>query len=167
MESPATEHRGVVFIDDFIDVPWPLPVVRGRFLHAEKWLTDLASAAERDGEALSIQIGPTWADGLISRKVEVRVGPPRQRGEARVMELDWKATGGAIDVFPILSGDLELAPLGSQYCRLSLAASYLPPFGELGRALDRVFMHRVAQSTVRSFLARVASSLDEETVTTF
>jgi hypothetical protein len=63
-------------------------------------------------------------------------------------------------IFPMLDGDLELAPLGSERCRLTLSASYMPPFGDVGRALDRALLHRVAQSTVRSFLARVAMSLE-------
>jgi hypothetical protein len=159
--AEAIEGRGVIFIDDFIDVPLPLAIVRGRFVDAEKWLTDLAGGAEGDGEALRIQIGPTWVGGLMSRKVEVTLGPPRERGEARVMELEWKAIGLA-SALPVLNGDLELAPLGLLHCRLTLAASYLPPFGELGRALDRALLHRVAQSTVRSFLERVDSSLEAD-----
>jgi hypothetical protein len=157
--TKAGERRGVIFILDFIDVPLPLPTIRERFARAEKWLTDLASAAEEDGEALRLQIGPTWAGGLLTREVEVTLGPTRERDEARVVPLVWRATGLA-GIFPVLNGDLELAPLGLQRSRLTLSASYLPPFGDVGRALDRALLHRVAQSTVRSFLARVAASLE-------
>ena len=45
--------------------------------------------------------------------------------------------------------------------RLTLSASYVPPFGELGARLDRALLHRVAVSTVRSFLVRVAASLND------
>ncbi len=158
-EERAEDRRGVVFIDDFIDVPLTLHSIKGRFAYAEKWLTDLASAAEEDGEALCLQIGPTWAGGFMTREVEVTLGPMRERADALVIQVDWRATG-LVGAFPVLNGDLELAPLGPQQCRLSLAASYLPPFGEIGRTLDRVLLHHVAQSTVRSFLARVASSLE-------
>jgi hypothetical protein len=157
--TETTEGSGVIFIDDFIDVPLPLAIVRGRFVHGEKWLTDLAGAAEGDGESVRILIGPTWVGGIMSRKVEVTLGQTRERGEARVMPIEWKAVGLS-SALPVLNGDLELAPLGSEHCRLTLAASYLPPFGELGRALDRALLHRVAQSTVRSFLERLASSLE-------
>jgi hypothetical protein len=157
--AKASERRGVIFILDFIDVPLPLATIQGCFAYAEKWLTDSASAAEGDGEALCLQIGPTWAGGLVSREVEVTLGPTRERGEALVIQVDWRATG-LVGAFPVLNGDLELAPIGAQRCRLTLAASYLPPFGEIGRTLDRVLLHHVAQSTVRSFLARVASSLE-------
>jgi len=155
----AGEPLGMIFILDFIDVPLPLATIRERFARAGKWLTDLASAAEEDGEALRLQIGPTWAGGRMTREVEVTLGPTREREEARVVPLVWRATGLA-GWFPVLNGDLELAPLGSQRCRLTLAATYLPPFGDVGLVLDRALLHRVAQSTVRSFLARVATSLE-------
>jgi hypothetical protein len=160
-ECETHVDRATIFIDDFVDVSLPLEIVRGRFESVEKWLTDLASAAQEDGEALRLQIGPTWVGGLVTREVEVTLGLMRERGEARVVPIDWRASGFA-GMFPILSGDLELASLGSHDCRLSLAASYHPPLGDLGRALDRALLHRVAQSTVRSFLARVAATLETD-----
>ena len=57
---------------------------------------------------------------------------------------------------------MELLPLSAKGCRLSLFASYVPPFGQLGGQLDRALLHRVAQSTVRAFLTRVAASFAEE-----
>lgn len=153
------DGQGAIFIMDYVDVPLPLEIVRGRFVRTEKWLTDLASAAENDGEALRLRIGPTWVGGRVTREVEVILGPMRERGEARVIPIDWRAIG-LVSMFPVLSGDLELASLGSNDCRLTLAASYHPPLGDLGRALDRALLHRVAQSTVRSFLARVATALE-------
>ena len=161
MDAGPAESRGrdVIFIEDFVDVSLPLEAIRGRCTHGGNWLTALASAAEEDGEVLRLQIGPTWAGRLVTREVEATVGPTRDRGTACVVPLAWKATGMA-GLFPVLDGDLELAPLRSNRCRLTLSASYLPPFGDLGRALDRALLHRVAQSTVRSFLSRVAASLE-------
>jgi len=155
----ASAGRDVIFIEDFVDVSLPLEAIRGRCTRGGNWLTALASAAEEDGEVLRPQIGSTLAGRLGTREVEATVGPSRDRGTACVVPLAWKATGMA-GLFPVLDGDLELAPLRSSRCRLTLAASYVPPFGDLGRALDRALLHRVAQSTVRSFLSRVAASLE-------
>jgi hypothetical protein len=157
--TAAPEGRDAIFLEDFIDVALPLGIIRGRCARAGNWLTAMASAAEEDGEGLRLQIGPTWAGGRVTREVEATVGPTRDRGAACVVPLAWKATG-MTGLFPVLDGDLELAPLGSNRCRLTLSASYHPPFGDLGRALDRALLHRVAQSTVRSFLARIAKSLE-------
>ena len=159
MVAATAVRRQRIFVEDFIDVARPLSTVRRRCARAGVWITDLAAAAEEDGETLRLQIGPTWAGGRVTREVEVDLGPMRERGEGFVVPLTWKATGLA-NFFPVLQGDLELAPLGSDHCRVTLSASYLPPFGDLGRTLDRALLHRVAQSTLRSFLARVAASLD-------
>ncbi len=150
--------RGAIFIDDFIDLPLPFEAIRERFARAGEGLNDSARRAEADGEALYLQMGPTWGGGFVSREVEVILGPTHERGEARVVPLAWRSTGHA-GIFPMLDGDLELAPLSSHECRLTLAGSYVAPFGDLGRALDRAVLHRVAQSTVRSFLTQVAESL--------
>lgn len=159
-DTAGEERRAVIFILDYVDVPLPLATIGGRFSDSEVWLTDLASAAEEDGEELRLQIGPSWGGGRVTREVLVALGPPRERSEARVIPIVWRATGLA-GMFPVLDGDLELAPLGSERCRLTLAATYHPPFGELGRALDRALLHRVAQSTVRSFLMRLATALEK------
>jgi hypothetical protein len=151
--------RRRIFVEDFIDVSIPLDAARGRCDRASMWFSDLASAAEDDGETLRLQIGPTWAGGRVTREVEVILGPTRERGEACVVPITWKATGLA-SLFPVLEGDLELSPLGPNRCRLTLSASYRPPLGDLGRSLDRALLHRVAQSTLRSFLAGIATNLE-------
>jgi hypothetical protein len=157
-EEATAERLRRIFVEDFIDVSLPLKTVRMRFARARLWVAGLANAAEEDGETLYLQIGPKWAHGRVTREVEVLLGPMRERGEATVVPLIWKATG-LTSLFPVLDGDLELAPLGPNECRLTLTASYLPPFGHLGRTLDNALMHRVAQSTLRSFLARVGNNL--------
>jgi hypothetical protein len=60
----------------------------------------------------------------------------------------------------MLEGDLEVAPLDPQRFRVTLTASYVPPFGEVGRRLDDVLMNRIAHSTARAFLDRVADHLE-------
>lgn len=157
-DAAAAPRR--IFVEDFIDVALPLEAIRGRCARPGVWFTDLASAAEVDGETLRLQIGPTWGGGRVTREVEVVLGATRERGEACVVPIAWQASGMP-GLFPVLEGDLELARLGSDRCRLTLSASYLPPLGDLGRSLDRALLHRVAQSTLRSFLARVAASLED------
>lgn len=156
--EPGPRKR-VLFLQDFVDVNRPLGAVRGRFLPGGDWLAPLASAAEEDGQALRLRIGPSWAAGQVTREVRVTLGSPRERGDALVVPFAWEATG-LRTLFPLLEGDLELAPLGAERVRLTLTATYVPPLGELGARLDQALFHRVAVSTVRSLLDRVAASLD-------
>ncbi|MGA2528812.1 MAG: hypothetical protein ABSG36_06575 [Acidimicrobiales bacterium] len=141
------------------EVERPFAAVRERFIGDTSWFAPLATAAEQDGEQLYFRIGPSWASGWAARKVVVTLGQPHQRGTGLVVPLSWRATD-LPGLFPVLDGDIELVPLGLDRCRVSLSASYVPPLGELGRRLDRAILHRVAESTARSFLARVSRSLE-------
>jgi len=150
-----------LLLQEFTDIPRSLAVARARLVGDEGWFAALATAAEEDGEALYLRIGPTWASGRAARKVKVTLGVPHERGEALVVPLAWRSSE-LPGLFPVLDGDLDLAPVDPDSCRLTLSASYVPPFGELGRQLDRALLHRVARSTARSFLARVAASLERD-----
>ena len=65
-------------------------------------------------------------------------------------------------LFPLLDGDIELAPVGRWSCRVSVDIIYTPPLGGFGARMDRALMHRVAASTVRSFISRIATQLRPE-----
>ena len=162
-EREGSAHRKgpLIFIEDFTDVACPLEAVRQRFTGDGSWLASFASAAAQDGDALQMRIGPSWAGGRLTRDVRVTIGPPRNRANAFVIPLAWEPTKLQA-LFPVLNGDIELAPIGQSHCRLTLSASYVPPLGELGTQLDHALFHRVAQSTVRSFLARVATSIQAD-----
>ena len=157
----SARRRPLIFVEDFTDVECPLEVARRRFTGDGSWFAPLASAAAQDGETLQMRIGPSWAGGRLTRDVRVTIGPPRDRVDALVIPLAWEPSKLQA-LFPVLNGDMELAPIGRGRCRLTLSASYVPPLGELGTHLDHAVLHRVAQSTVRSFLARVAVILQAD-----
>jgi hypothetical protein len=45
---------------------------------------------------------------------------------------------------------------------VSVAVVYTPPLGGLGARIDRALLHRVAASTVRSFVSRLATNFQTE-----
>lgn len=79
------------------------------------------------------------------------------------LALRWEATGAGGGLFPVLDADLTLAPAGEGTV-LRLAGAYRPPLGSLGQALDRAILHRVAEATIGTFLARVAAQLADQPV---
>ncbi len=149
-----------VFLEESVEVALPPEIVRERFFRDASWLEPFALAAEEDGEVLYIRVGPKWAGGTVTRKVSVTLGPPSYRGEAVVLALSWRVNS-LQGLFPVFDGTLELAPLeGAGRCRVTLAGSYDPPFGDVGGKLDDALFHHVADSTARNFLDRVADSLE-------
>lgn len=158
-KNPDTRTRALL-LQDFVDVECSLEEIRRGCCERDNgWISPLANAAGREGEAILMRIGPAWAAGIFSREVFVRLGPPRSRGDSVVVPLEWEAAGLS-SLFPVLSGDLEIVPLGPRLCRVVLSASYVAPLGEVGRTLDRAILHRVAESTVRSFLGQLARGLE-------
>jgi hypothetical protein len=94
--------------------------------------------------------------------VSIALGGWRARGDSIVVSVRW----GALEagrLFPVFDGDLELAPLGPGLCRLVLMGSYVQPFGTFGRAIDRALLHRVAESTARAFLVKLAQHIEGST----
>ena len=131
------------------------------FVGSGSWLEPLARAAEGEGEALFMRIGPSWVAGRVNHEVRVTLGLPRGRDDALVVPLAWEPSA-LRTLIPSLDGDLELAPLGSKLCRLTLSATYVPPLGELGARLDHALLHKVAASTVRAFLSQVATGVENQ-----
>ena len=152
------EKRHPIFIQDFVDIDAPFKTIRERFTGDSEWLGPMANAAAQDGETMRMRIGPTWAAGLITREVRVTLGPSRERNDALYRSITWKASGMP-SLFPLLDGDIELAPVGRLSSRVSVDIIYTPPLGGFGARMDRALMHRVAASTVRSFISRVATQL--------
>jgi len=148
-------------LDDSVDVSRSFEAVRERFASEEAWFAPLANAAEEECEALYVRIGPSWASGRVVREVRMTLGTPSDRGVTLVVPISWQSSE-LPGLFPVLEGEVELFALGPDRCRISLFVSYVPPFGQLGGYLDRALLHRVAQSTLRSFLVRLAESLERE-----
>ena len=155
------EKRHPIFIEEFVDIDRPFDAIRDVFTGNSEWLAPLASAAAQDGESLRMRIGPSWAAGLVTREVEVLLGPPRPRDDTIFRSLAWKASE-LHSLFPLLDGEIELAPIGDDSCRVSVAVVYTPPLGGLGARIDRALLHRVAASTVRSFVSRLATNFQTE-----
>ncbi len=149
------------FIEDSVDVSCPFEAVRRRFVDDGTWFAPLASEAEGEGEALFFRVGPSWASRRVEREVRVRHGVVRDLGVAVVVPISWQSNGLPA-LFPVLEGEVELLPLNTDRSRVSLFAFYEPPLGQLGGQLNRALLHHVAQSTIRSFLVRVAERLEAE-----
>jgi hypothetical protein len=55
--------------------------------------------------------------------------------------------------------DLEITPLGAEESQLRLSGSYDPPLGPVGRQLDRLLLHQLAEATVRALLGQLVAAL--------
>ncbi|TME00546.1 MAG: hypothetical protein E6I76_00200 [Chloroflexi bacterium] len=149
-----------MLIQDFVYIDAPVGVVGRRLAAgAEGWLTPLAARASRQDGTLEVRIGPAGDVPMLSRTTKVAVGSPVERGDTIVIPMVWQADGMSA-AFPVLWADLEVAPLADGETQLTLLGRYDPPLGALGRQLDRLLLHRIAQASVRCFLEGVAAALE-------
>ncbi len=92
---------------------------------------------------------------LVFRKAAVLdLGPVRPLADGSVVvDVTWQSATLA-PLFPVFSGRLLIRMDG-----LFLDGAYAPPFGEIGRLVDRVAFHQVAVRTARWFVSTLVSQL--------
>jgi hypothetical protein len=88
-----------------------------------------------------------------------------RRGRSIGLAIRWEATGPSGGLFPVLDADLTVAPYGERITILAIAGAYRPPLGAAGAALDRAILHRMAEATIRAFLAQVARRITGQPAT--
>jgi hypothetical protein len=141
------------------DLPWSAERTEAALLRSPAdWLPCLARRMDDQGRRLLAEVGVGRGGRRLTREVRVEIGTPLRLPSKLVLPIRW-AAASAPGLFPTLDADIEVAPLGADCTRLSISASYRPPLGLPGRALDRVLLHRVGEAVVADFLDDVARLL--------
>jgi len=153
--ADAHPHPAAVTIADTVQIELPTPAIAARLSAGTSWLTAHAEAC--DSADRRSRVGPGWP----GKTVAVHLGPPAQAGERLVIPLIWEASGPA-GIVPRFEGELRLSPLDPERSELRLSGRYRPSLGKAGQALSDTVLTRLARSTVRSFLRRIAHGLEQE-----
>jgi hypothetical protein len=147
-----------MFARYFVELPVEPEVVERVFSDGpRRWLPGLARDANHRGDELLAEVG--FGEAIrVRREVAVALGAPVRSASKTVFPLRWEAAGHP-GLFPALDADLEVAALGVERTQLSMSARYVPPFGAMGRAIDRALLSRVAEATLKDFLDHVAEAV--------
>ena len=138
--------------------------VRCPFSVAHEYAEDFFGSIERRGADVAVPLNllvPT-VGGRVSHGVSISVN--RRPDEAATgkandaLEIDWSA-GTAF--FPDFRGVLRLRIASVDETRLSLEGSYRPPFGPLGTLFDTLAGRRIAWSTMRDLIERLADAMEQ------
>lgn len=119
-----------------------------------------AEAAYREGEDLRASISVGLGSASVAKAVRMQVGDPVRADKESIVPIVWEATGPTA-LFPTMTGKLILAAVGPDLTQLAFRGDYDPPLGAIGRVLDKVLMHRLAESSVKGFVDRVADALND------
>ena len=90
-------------------------------------------------------------------KIDEKRSPARRTMELR-LELKWQAAK-APRLFPLMKAVLSVYALTATETQLDLLGHYRPPLGVLGKAIDKIVGHRIAEASVHQFLGDVAAHL--------
>jgi hypothetical protein len=140
----------------FTELALPVSDVADRIAGMIDRFESFGTDAYRAGEALYARVGPS--EGRMAKTVSLDLGGRATQGDADVFPVAWWATG-ASSLFPRMEGELSVAPIGDSLSRLGFEGTYEPPLGILGSLLDRTLMRRVADSTVKSWVDRLAAEI--------
>jgi hypothetical protein len=98
------------------------------------------------------------ADVNISvKRVEEKVGDSFPSPAMRLL-LEWEGASMP-GLFPIMKAELSVYPLTVTETQLDFLGVYEPPFGAVGKAMNAVIGHRIAEVSVHRFVSDVAAYL--------
>lgn len=72
--------------------------------------------------------------------------------------LEWEAASMP-GLFPIMKGELSIYPLTATETQLDFSGVYEPPFGAVGKTMNAIVGHRIAEVSVHRFITDVAGYL--------
>lgn len=75
-----------------------------------------------------------------------------------ILHLDWEAATRP-GLFPIMKGELSIYPLTATETQLDFWGLYEPPLGSVGKAVNTIVGHRIAEVSVHRFITDVAEYL--------
>jgi hypothetical protein len=151
-----------MFIRYYLELPLPVSQVEHAMVDSPAdWLAMVAGEAQRRGDHLLTQVGVGPMGSKLGRRVTIQLGQPVRFPSMTSLPLTWEPVG--LDgVLPRLDADLELGSLGEDRTQLAISARYRPPLGVVGRTVDRVLLHRVAEATLKDFLDRIGAAITSQ-----
>jgi hypothetical protein len=95
-------------------------------------------------------------------KIDVRSVDEKPGGSRSIpttkLTLQWEAAKMP-RLFPLMKGELFVYPLTATETQLDFSGVYKPPFGTLGKTMNEIVGHRVAEASVHRFVGDVAGYL--------
>ena len=111
-----------------------------------------ASRAQSIAAELHVDFG-----GIGVKSIEEKIVDAISTPTTRLL-LEWEAAT-VPGLFPLMKGELSVYPLTSTETQLDFSGFYEPPFGAVGRTMNAIVGHRIAEVSVHRFVSDVAGYL--------
>jgi hypothetical protein len=119
-----------------------------------------AHRAQSVASELRVDIGGIGIDADIRISIKDIQVKDREAmsGPVTRLQLEWEAATMP-RLFPLMRAELSIYPLTATETQLDFVGLYEPPFGALGKAVDAMVGHRIAEVSVHRFVNDVAGYL--------
>jgi hypothetical protein len=94
---------------------------------------------------------------IFVKGIEERVPDASSTAATRLL-LEWEAATMP-RLFPLMRAELSIYPLTSTETQLDFSGIYEPPFGAVGKTMNAIVGHRIAEVSVHRFVSDVAAYL--------
>ena len=94
---------------------------------------------------------------ILLKGVEERPSDGNSIPTTRLL-LEWEAAT-LPRLFPLMKGELSVYPLTATETQLDFSGTYEPPFGAVGKTMNAIVGHRIAEVSVHRFVEDVAGYL--------
>lgn len=145
--------------------------VRVPFDRARTILSDRSIASLESDEPVRI---PAFHEGDLSLELEVAGFHLEKEAHFEVsdyvdiaghlplgrVQLRWIPADGS-GLVPPIAAELEIEPIDDARTMVSLLANYEPPLGRIGTLMDRVAMHRIADTALKRYFDRLVGELEK------
>jgi hypothetical protein len=119
-----------------------------------------ASRAQSVAAELHVQFGGVGLTKEI--KISVKEVEEKKAGGASVpvmrLLLEWEAVTMP-QLFPLMKGELSIYALTPTETQLAFSGVYKPPFGTVGKTMNSMIGHRIAEVSVHRFVNDIAAYL--------
>ena len=151
-----------MFVRYYMELPLPARQVEHAMLDSPAdWLSMVAGEAQRRGDHLLTEVGVGPLGPRLGRRVTIQIGQPVRFPSMTSLPLTWEPIE-LEGMLPRLDANIELGALGEGRTQLAISARYRPPLGLVGRTVDRVLLHRVAEATLKDFLDRIGAAITSQ-----
>ena len=94
---------------------------------------------------------------IFLKGIEEKVADSNSGPSTRLL-LEWEAAVTP-RLFPLMKAELSIYPLTSTETQLDFSGVYEPPFGAVGKTMNAIVGHRIAEASVHRFVGDVAEYL--------
>jgi hypothetical protein len=94
---------------------------------------------------------------ILVKGIEEKAPDATSNGSTRLL-LEWEAAT-LPRLFPLMQGELSVYPLTGTETQLDFSGTYEPPLGAVGKTMNAIAGHRIAEVSVHRFVSDVAAYL--------